>query len=43
MRYNYLNERKELEEKQDELLMKQYELNKLLLAKKDLYDEYLTR
>ena len=43
MRYNYLNERKELEEKQDELMMKQYELNKLLLAKKDLYDEYLTR
>ena len=37
------NKRKELEEKQDELMMKQYELNKLLLAKKDLYDEYLTR
>ena len=43
MRYGYMKERKELEEKQDELMMKQYELNKLLLAKKDLYDEYLTR
>ncbi len=42
-RYNYLAERRKLEELQAELFNNQNDLDELLLEKKAIYNEYLTR
>ena len=42
-RYNYLKERRNLEEVQESFINNQNKLNKLLLEKEDIYNEYLTR
>lgn len=42
-RYNYLNERRKLEIVEKEFINNQSKLNKLILEKRDIYNEYLTR
>lgn len=42
-RYNYLAERRKLEELQAELFNNQNDLDELLLEKRNIYNEYLTR